>query len=282
MRPTGFLAPALLLASTSLASVWQPLEALKRQVAPLEVRAPATTYDLSYTGTQGNTATTITSATATDGDASATGTDSAGKTTGQANGNGSATDTGKGSKTTSSHVSIDPQAPAGGVAMITPSALAVASYYKIKDHVTFAWNYTSLSVTPSAVDVLASCAVNQATYTLAMNQSISGPSGSVVWDTGAYQATATVPLLTEKYTLIIHDAAKAVDATASPGYLATYSQFTFGMYVPQPYTPIADYVCATCSGAMGAMERQTMGFMLGMAALTVLSFGWFGGVAGLW
>jgi len=166
--------------------------------------------------------------------------------------------------------------------MVTPSALATASYYKIKDYVTFGWNYTSLSVTPSAVDVLASCTANQATYTIALNQSITGPTGAVTWDTGAYQASATIPLLTETYTLIIHDAAKEIDATASPGYLSTYEQFTFGMYVPQAYTPIADYVCATCSGAMSSMERQTMGFMLGMAGLTVLSFGWFAGVAGLW
>jgi len=170
--------------------------------------------------------------------------------------------------------------------MITPNAYT-SSYYKIgstasKDYVTFAWNYTSLSVTPSAVDVLASCSLNSATYTIATNLSITGATQAVTWDTGAYQETATLPLLTETYTLIIYDAAKDVSATAMAGYLGTSDDTTFGMYVPQPYTPLSDWVCATCNGAMSAMERQTLSFMIGMVGLTVLSFGWFAGVAGLW
>lgn len=293
MRSTGFLAPALLFASTSLGSAWHPFEAVKRDLAPLVVREPATTYDLSYSGSQGNTATTVTSATSADStdNSDATTTESGssgqtketGKTTDKTTGKDStATGSSKNTKTTSTSVSIDSDSPAGGVTMITPNALSTSSYYKIKDYVTFAWNYTSLSVTPSAIDILASCSANDATYTIAMNQSVSGPTGAVTWDTGAYQSSATIPLLTETYTLIIHDAAKDIDATASPGYFSTYDQFTFGMYVPQPYTPIADYVCATCNGALSSMERQTMGFMFSMVALTVLSFGWFAGVAGLW
>lgn len=135
-------------------------------------------------------------------------------------------------------------------------------------------------MTPSAVDILASCSENQATYTIALNQSVN-PTQAVTWDTGAYQSTATIPLLTETYTLIIHDAAKDVSATAQAGYLATYKQFTFGMYVPQPYTPMAEYVCATCSGAMSAMERQTLGFMLGMVAITITTFTIFAGGWGI-
>lgn len=161
--------------------------------------------------------------------------------------------------------------------MISPNALSSTQYYKIGNYVTFAWNYTSLSVTPSAVDILASCSANEATYTIAMNQSVAGETGAVTWDTGAYQETATVPLLTETYTLIIHDAAKDVSATAAAGYLGTYEQFTFGMYTPQPYTPIADWVCATCNGAMTSMERQTIGFLLGMMAITITTFTLFAG-----
>ena len=119
--------------------------------------------------------------------------------------------------------------------MITPSAIAVAQYYKIGDHVTFAWNYTSLSVTPSAIDVLVSCSANSATYTITNNASVDA-TGRVVWDT-APDATGTAPLLTEKYTLIVHDAAKDISSTPESGYLGTYNQFTFGMYVPQAYTP---------------------------------------------
>lgn len=121
--------------------------------------------------------------------------------------------------------------------MITPSAIAQPSYYKVGDFVTFAWNYTSLSVTPSAIDILATCTANQATYTLAVNQSVE-ETGRIVWDTNEYQSSATVPLLTETYTLLIYDSESSVSATPRPGYLGTYNQFRFGMYTPQPYTPL--------------------------------------------
>lgn len=165
--------------------------------------------------------------------------------------------------------------------MITPNALSSSSYYKIGNYVTFAWNYTSLSVTPSAVDILASCSANDYTYTLALNQSITAATQAITWDTGAYQETATIPLLTETYTLIVYDAASSISATAQAGYLAVYDQFTFGMYTPQPYTPLADYVCATCSGAMSTMERQTLGFLFGMAGIAIASFTIFAGGAGV-
>jgi hypothetical protein len=290
MRPTQLLAPICLFAAASTA--WKPLEVLKHEVAPLLRRqdggSSSTTskFNLSFSGTQGNTATTDTSsATATSGsDASSeSGTQTGsrtgsatGKTTGKASsGSGSAKSTYQTTKT------FDARLPAGGVQMITPAAIAQASYYKIKDYVTFAWNYTSLSVTPSAVDILASCSLNQATYTLAMNQSITGATGAITWDTNQFQQTASTTLLTGTYTLIIHDAAKDVSSTPQAGYLGTFDQFTFGMYQPQSYTPMADWVCATCNAAMSSVERQTMGFLFGMVVLTVLSFGWFAGVAGV-
>jgi hypothetical protein len=119
--------------------------------------------------------------------------------------------------------------------MVTPNVMSGPQYYKIGDWVTFAWNYTSLSVTPTAVDILATCTKNQATYTLATNQTTTNATGVVLWDTGAYQSTATIPLLTETYTLIIYDADSSISAAASAGYLSVYNQFTFGMYTPQPY-----------------------------------------------
>lgn len=120
--------------------------------------------------------------------------------------------------------------------MVTPAAIAGPQYYKIGDWVTFGWNYTSLSVTPTAIDILATCTKNQATYTLAVNQTVNG-TGQVLWDTGAYQSTATIPLLTETYTLIIYDADSSVSATPQAGYLSVFNQYTFGMYTPQPYVP---------------------------------------------
>lgn len=169
--------------------------------------------------------------------------------------------------------------------MVTPNPIASTQYYKQGDYITFAWNYTSLKATPTAVDILASCSSNQATYTIALNQTI--PTGNssiqtVVWDTGAYVATGTIPLPVASYTLIVYDSDSSISATPQAGYLGTYNQFTFGMYTPQPYTPIADWVCATCNGAMTSVEKQTYGFLFGMAAVTVVSFTWFAGVAGLW
>jgi hypothetical protein len=164
--------------------------------------------------------------------------------------------------------------------MITPNALT-SQYYKIKDHVTFAWNYTSLLATPSRIDVLASCSKDNRLYTVTQNMTVE-ETQTLVWDTGEFQQTAEIPLLTEKYTLIIHDANVDISQTPRAGYLGVNKQFTFGMYLPQSYTPIADYVCATCNGALSIHEKQTLIALFGMAGLTVLSFGWFTGVAGLW
>ncbi|KAI7054330.1 hypothetical protein KC343_g23009, partial [Hortaea werneckii] len=207
MRPTKVLASISLLAAASSAwpSAWQPLEAVKREIAPLVIRqdsdSSSSKFDLSYTGKQGNTATTEDFSTATsdsdakttgDSEATSTGGDSKSTSTGEKTGEktdaSSATDsskTGKSAKSTgtktgkttdsASTTSIDPRLPAGGISMITPNALT-SHYYKIgteagKNFVTFAWNYTSLSVTPSAVDVLASCSLNSQTYTIATNLS---------------------------------------------------------------------------------------------------------------
>lgn len=120
--------------------------------------------------------------------------------------------------------------------MITPGTSILTTYYKIGNHVTFAWNYTSLSFTPSAIDVYATCSLNSATYTIANNISVS-ETGAVTWDTNAYQATATVPLLTAAYTLVVIEAGKSVTDVASAGYLAP-GTYDFAMYLPQPYTPL--------------------------------------------
>jgi len=175
---------------------------------------------------------------------------------------------------------FDPRLPAGGVSMITPAVLAGAQYYKIGDWVTFAWNYTSLSAPPKHIDVLATCSANQATYTLAVNQTFQHTQ-KILWDTGAYQSSATVPLLTETYTLIIYDAASSISAQPQAGYLGVSDQWSFGMYVPQKYTPLSSFSCATCNGAMSSTERQTLAFLVGMGTITVLTFTWFANSFGL-
>lgn len=124
--------------------------------------------------------------------------------------------------------------------MITPAAVsATSTYYKIGvDSVSLVWNYTSLEVNPDKIDVLVTCSANQATYTLASNQSFES-TGSVVWDTQADE-TGQAPLLTEKYTLIIKDSSKGVTDRPEAGHLGSYiPPLVFGMYVPQAYTPRA-------------------------------------------
>lgn len=111
------------------------------------------------------------------------------------------------------------------------------TYYKIGQDVTFVWNYTSLSVTPSRIDVVASCSLNSNIYTLAQNMSVE-PTGSIVWDTGKYQASATIPLLTATYTLFVYDANKELTSIPQAGYLGSQIGYSFGMYTPEAYTPL--------------------------------------------
>lgn len=230
--------------------------------------------------TTGATATTGQSAERTD-TASATATDDnkssvtkTGTQTGTATGKATKTDD---EKTTS--ISVDPRMPAGGVSMLTPSNGAT-TYFKVGDDVTFVWNYTSLSVTPTAVNVLASCSLNSATYTLSSNMSVQ-QTGKVVWDTKKYQANATVPLLTATYTLYVVDVNGTIGDTAEAGHLGAQNGFNFGMYLPQSYTPLNEYYCATCSGALSDHERQALKFAMGMAVITLTTFTWFAGGLGV-
>ncbi|KAJ6180449.1 hypothetical protein N7519_010910 [Penicillium mononematosum] len=190
------------------------------------------------------------------------------------------TKTGKSKTTATSSISIDPAAAPGGVSMITPASSST-TYYKIGEDVTFVWNYTSLSVTPSAVNVVASCSLNAMKYTLSSNMTVK-ETGSIVWDTGKYQKSATIPLLTASYTLIVYDADKEISDVASAGHLSSQNGgYVFGMYTPQPYTPLNEFKCATCSGALSETSRLAIKFTVGMAVITFASFTWFAGSAGV-
>jgi hypothetical protein len=187
----------------------------------------STASETGTSGTNTNTDTKTGTSTGTATDSETTGT---GKTT------GTNTKTGTSKTTATSSISIDPAAAAGGVSMITPASSST-TYYKIGQDVTFVWNYTSLSVTPSAVNVVASCSMNAQVYTLTSNMSVE-QTGSVVWDTGKYQKTATIPLLTASYTLFVYDTSKELTDIASAGYLSSQIGYSFGMYSPQPYTSL--------------------------------------------
>jgi hypothetical protein len=55
------------------------------------------------------------------------------------------------------------------------------------------------------------------------------------------------------------------------------------MYEGQSYTPLNDFICATCNAALGDMEKRALGMMFGMCVLTVLSFTWFvNGMGVIW
>ncbi|KAF3002024.1 hypothetical protein E8E13_008592 [Curvularia kusanoi] len=184
-----------------------------------------------------------------------------------------------GSKTTSKPKSFDNRLPAGGISLVTPNALAGSQFYKVGDFVTFAWNYTSLSVTPSAIDILATCTANQATYTIAVNQSASET--QVVWDT-KNTPQGQKPFLTEKYTLLIYDAESSVSAAPRAGYLGVFNNFQFGMYTPQPYVPFAEYTCANCNGALSQFEKMTLKALLLTTGTTIGSLAYFTYTFGLW
>lgn len=159
--------------------------------------------------------------------------------------------------------------------MLTPAA-TTTTYYKIGEDVTFVWNYTSLLVTPTAIDVIATNAAG--TWTLTSNASVK-ETGSLIWHTedDATTNNGQNPLLTDSYTLVVFDAKAGVTAVPSPGYLSPYQNFVFGMYSPAARSDIPFVACVTCNGALSAMERQAVGFLLGMCAITVLSFTWFAG-----
>jgi hypothetical protein len=306
MRSTTLVSSLALFTALSTAWPWPPswqaAQQEKRQIAsPWQKRQnnndASSSFDLNFGGTQGNTATTDQQTTtdrnnnndptvSSSASLPASSSDSGNTRDGNGNGNGGTTDrnsdnTDDSTKKTTKYETtktFDARLPAGGLSMITPNAILGPKYYKIEDYVTFAWNYTSLKITPTAVDILASCSDNSATYTIAANASVTGATQAVTWDTNQYYET---PLLMATYTLVVYDAASEVTAMPRAGYLGTYDQFTFGMYIPQKYTPIADYVCATCNGA-NSLTKHTAGFLAGMVVLTVVSFGWFTGVAGLW
>lgn len=159
--------------------------------------------------------------------------------------------------------------------MITPATSTGTALYRIGETITWAWNYTSLQGTPTAVDVLVSCSVATETWTLTQNMTFE-TTGTYIWDTNSYAQTAVAsPLLVEEYTLIIYDADSQISATAEAGYLSVYNQFTFGMYTARPYSDLGEWKCVTCSAANSNLDNQALRFAIGMATITVLTFTWF-------
>ncbi|KAL1799765.1 hypothetical protein ACET3X_000107 [Alternaria dauci] len=205
------------------------------------------------------------------------------------NASNSADETGSGSRRPSGSrttgrstrsTSFDPRLPAGGLTMVTPNALAGTQFYKVGDWVTFAWNYTSLSVTPTAIDVLASCTANQATYTISVN--MSATETEVLWNTRE-TPEGQAPFLTENYKLLIYDSDLSATAAPRAGYLGAFTGFTFGMYLPREYVSLKDgYTCPNCNGALSLTEKMTLGTMLLTTGTTLGSLLYFSYQFGIW
>lgn len=166
--------------------------------------------------------------------------------------------------------------------MITPGIFDTMQYYRIGDWVEFAWNYTSLKVTPTAIDILASCSANQGTFTIAVNQSVE-ETGRVYWDTQAYKDSGKNPqLLTNMYTLIIYDADSSVSARPKPGYLQTFQMHQFGMYEPRKYVPWDEFQCVGCNSALSSHELSVLRIFAITGTTMLTSFLFFTYNFGLW
>lgn len=168
-----------------------------------------------------------------------------------------------------------PDLPPGGVDMITPTAVAASTaLYKIGTEIEWAWNYTSLRGTPTAIDVLVSCATASETWTLSSNMSFA-TSVNFTWDTTKERDDTEKPLLTELYTLIVKDSDAEISDTPEAGYLGAAMGFTFGLYAPQPYTAMPDWKCIACDSGAPSLGSEALGMAFMMSFITVLSFTWF-------
>jgi hypothetical protein len=136
----------------------------------------------------------------------------------------------------SSTLSIPQTAAAGGISFTEPKATAT-SFYKISpsETITFGWNITSLSVTPTHFTVSAYCASNGNTYSVGpTNGIIDGTATQILWN----PATEATPIPQGTFTLFVQDE-RGLDVAPSPGYFSPNKQLIFALYSPQPYTPLS-------------------------------------------
>ncbi|KAL6894953.1 hypothetical protein GGI43DRAFT_124494 [Trichoderma evansii] len=179
------------------------------------------------------------------------------------------------------HTTFDPEAPPGSVVMQTPGVFAAgAALYKIGDYVTWGWNYTNLLGTPTAIDVLLGCSAVSETWTLTSNMTFK-TSVAYTWNSEVQATDVNQPLSNNMYTLIVKDSDSAVTQIPDPGYLGTFSSYTFGLYTPQPYKNFDQWTCDACNAAMAKLDHHVLGFAVTMGMVTVLSFTWFVAGAGL-
>ncbi|EIM87699.1 uncharacterized protein STEHIDRAFT_78792 [Stereum hirsutum FP-91666 SS1] len=157
----------------------------------------------------------------------------------------------------SSSVSIPKTAAAGGITITQPAQTSTA-FFKIASGqpITFAWNFTSLYVTPTSLTVSAICD-NGITYPVGPTDGvIPGTATSVVWDVYDFQqSNPNSPLAQATYTLEVFDS-RGAGAAQSAGLFSPNNNLKFALYTPQPYTPIASgWSCSGCNN--GSLSSYT-------------------------
>ncbi|KAG8893362.1 hypothetical protein FRC00_010643 [Tulasnella sp. 408] len=184
-----------------------------------------------------------------------------------------------GSGTGSSTLSIPQTAAAGGIFMTQPPQTANPSFYKIapSNIITFAWNYTSLYVTPTSITVTAFCAAN------GYNYPVGGANGdgvypgtvtSITWDPYAYQnSPGAQALAQETYTLRIQDE-RGANAVGTPGMMNAYSALKFALYKPGQATPLDQWSCPDCNSATNLALHP--GFISIVVTFTVMILSGYG------
>lgn len=132
-------------------------------------------------------------------------------------------------------------APAGLLSFTQPPQTAAASYYKIAPNelITFGWNFTYVSMTPTALTVSAFCASNGNTYPVGPTDGvIPGGATQVIWDPYQYESgDGAVRLAQAEYTLSIHDE-RGPDVGIRAGFLTPNSGMKFSLYRPREYLPL--------------------------------------------
>lgn len=179
------------------------------------------------------------------------------------------------SSSTTSLVSIPPNAPAGGISITEPVTTTV-SYYKIapSQTMTFGWNMTDVLVTPSVLTFSAFCSSNKNTYPVG-TVTVPGTATQILWEPWTYQTSQGLqtPLVQGTYTLLVADE-RGTSAVGAAGRFNYNNQLTFAFYTPQPYTPLAQWTCAACkSGAVSLKPHPAM-FGIAVTLAVMLISGW--------
>jgi len=161
--------------------------------------------------------------------------------------------------------------------MTQPPQTAV-SFYKIapSQTVTFGWNFTSLLQDSQSLTVSAICD-NGNTYPVGPTDgALPGTATEVLWDLNAWQTkNPQLPLAQGTCTLTMWDN-RGKTALPKPGLFQPFSNLQFGLYTPQPYTPLAEgWTCPECrngSVLSVAAHPALIGFLVSFLVIFLSGF----------